>query len=130
MTLISRTYKDIDLNFTKHPMTGDIVKKIDISAIVGSLQNLFQTSNYERLFNPDLGCSMKQVLFQPIDGTTSGQIEYIVKQTISNFEPRVKLEGVLVQPDEDNNGYNVFVTFFYVNNPEPVTIRIFLERVR
>jgi phage baseplate assembly protein W len=130
MALIARTYKDIDLNFTKHPITGDVVKKIDISAIVGSLQNLFQTSNYERLFNPDLGCSMKQMLFQPIDNTTTGQIEYIIKQTIVNFEPRVKLEGVSAQPDYDNNGYNVFISFFYVNNPDPVTIRIFLERVR
>jgi phage baseplate assembly protein W len=130
MSLITRTYKDLDLNFTKHPITKDIAKKTDIAAIAGAMQNLFQTSNYERLFHPDLGCSLKQMLFQPVDSGSSTHIEYIIKQTINNFEPRVKLEGVLVEPNPDYNGYNVFVTFFYVNNPEPVTIRVFLERVR
>lgn len=130
MAQITRIYKDIDLNFTKHPVTGDILKKTDISAIAASLSNLFATSNYERLFQPDIGCSLKQILFEPIDALTTSRIEYMIKQTIQNFEPRVKLEGVLVQPDYDNNGYKVFVTFFYANNPEPITIRVFLERVR
>jgi phage baseplate assembly protein W len=130
MPLITRTYSDIDLNFTKHPMTGDIAKKKDISAVSTAIFNLFSTSNYERLFQPEIGCSLKRMLFEPVDNSTTVLMEDIIKQTIINFEPRVKLEEVSIEPDYDNNGYKVFVTFYYLNNSEPITIRIFLERIR
>jgi phage baseplate assembly protein W len=130
MSLIARTYTDIDLNFTKHPVTGDITKKKDISAISASLFNLFNTSNYERLFQPDLGSNLKQALFEPIDGITSALITDLIRNTIGNFEPRVQLEDLVVEPDYDNNGYRIFLTFFMINDPEPVTISLFLERLR
>lgn len=130
MSLIVRTYTDIDLNFTKHPVTGDIAKKKDISAISASLFNLFNTSNYERLFQPDLGSSLKQVLFEPIDAMTALMIEDFAKNAIGNYEPRVKLEALSVEPFPDENGYKVFITFFMVNDPDPITISLFLERLR
>lgn len=130
MPLITRKFTDLDLNFTAHPATKDIAKKKDIAAISTALMNLFQTSNYERLFQPDIGCDLKRMLFEPIDRTTTATIRDIITQTVTNYEPRVKLEGVNVEPREDLNGYVVFLTFFYVNNPEPITIRLFLERVR
>ncbi len=130
MSLIARTYTDIDLNFTKHPVTGDVAKKKDISAISASLFNLFNTSNYERLFQPDLGSSLKQVLFEPIDNTTSMLITNLIRNAIGNFEPRVKLDDLVVEPYPEENGYKVFITFFMVNDPEPITISLFLERLR
>ena len=130
MSLIARTYTDIDLNFTKHPVTGDIAKKKDISAISASLFNLFNTSNYERLFQPDLGSNLKQALFEPIDGITSALITDLIRNTIGNFEPRVRLEDLVVEPDYDNNGYKIFLTFFMINDPDPITISLFLERLR
>lgn len=130
MALLARTFSDLDLNFTKHPVTKDVVKKKDISAIAASMMNLFSTSNYERLFQPDIGCDLKRILFEPIDSGTTVLIQDIIRQTISNYEPRVQIEGVRVEPDYDNNGYKVFLTFYHVNNPDPITIKLFLERVR
>lgn len=130
MTLLARKYSDLDLNFTKHPVTGDIVKKKDISAIASSIYNLFQTSHYERLFQPDLGCSLKNMLFEPVDNGSTTMMRDIITQTIVNFEQRVKLQSVDIEPDPDRNGYRVFITFFYANSPEPVTVSIFLERIR
>lgn len=130
MPLLTREYTDIDLDFTRHPVTGDIAKKKGVNAIAASMYNLFNTSNYERLFNPDLGTNMKQYLFEPLDSLTSLQIKDAVMLAINNFETRVQLEGVLVQPNTEENGYKVFITFFMVNDPDPITISVFLERVR
>ena len=130
MALLARTFSDLDLNFTSHPVTKDVVKKKDISAISASMMNLFSTSNYERLFQPDIGCDLKRILFEPIDSGTTVLIQDIIKQTLGNYEPRVQIEGVRVEPDYDNNGYKVFLTFYHVNNPDPITIKLFLERVR
>jgi len=130
MALITRTYSDLDLDFGKHPVTGDILKKKDISAVAASLMNLFNTSNYERLFQPDIGCDLKRMLFEPIDSTSTILMQDVIKQTVINFEPRVKLEDVSVEAFSEKNGYKVFITFYYANNPEPITIRLFLERIR
>lgn len=130
MALNSRTYTDLDLDFTAHPVTGDIVKKKDVAAVLGSLRNLLMTSHYERPFQPQIGSNMNKLLFEPIDELTSITLADEIRLTISNYEPRVRIEAVDVVPDYDGQKYDVTITFFMVSNPEPITINLFLERVR
>lgn len=130
MPITTRKYSDIDLDFTRHPVTGDIAKKIDTAAIVQSLKNLFSTTFYERLFQPNIGCNLKRVLFDPIDIASTTRIRREVELTIRNFEPRVNLQKVDITPNYDDQRYDVTITFFIANNPSPITINFFLERVR
>lgn len=126
----TRTYTDIDLDFLPNPITKDVLKKTDEEAIAASIANLLQTSNYERLFNPKLGCNLKRYLFEPIDDITTNNIREEIQRTIKNFEPRVDLLDVLVEPFPDDNYYSVSIKFFMKNDPNPITITLFLERVR
>jgi len=130
MSLITRTYTDLDLSFDAHPITGDIVKKKDVSAIVGSLYNLLQTGYYERPFKPHFGGNLRKILFEPVDNMSALMIKDEISLAIKNYEPRVSLEGIDVVANEDEHRYDVTLTFFIVNNPEPITITLFLERVR
>jgi phage baseplate assembly protein W len=130
MPQTTRIFSDLDLDFTAHPVTGDVVKKIDLHAIAGSLNNLLLTNHYERLFKPSMGGNLRRLLFEPMDDLTSIQIRDEIELTINNYEPRVKLEGIEVVPDYDLQQYNVSLTFFIANNPEPITLSLFLERVR
>lgn len=129
-TFGTRKYTDIDLDFLANPITKDVLKKVDESAIAASISNLLNTSNYERLFNPDLGCNLKKYLFEPIDDITTTNIQGEIRRTIENFEPRVELSDVVVNPYPDENGYDVTIKFFIRNDPNPITINFFLERVR
>lgn len=130
MALATRSYSDLDLNFTAHPVTGDISKRKDVYAVTGSLRNLLSTNHYERLFQPQIGSNVRRLLFEPIDVTTATMLQDHVKQTIDNFEPRVKLINVSVVPNYTEQGYTVGITFFMQNRAEPITINLFLERVR
>jgi len=130
IALNTRTYKDIDLDFLANPITKDVLKKTNEEAIAASISNLLQTSNYERLFNPDLGCNLKKYLFEPVDDITTNNIREEITRTIVNFEPRVDLLDVQVEPFPDENMYNVSIKFFIKNDPDPITITLFLERVR
>ena len=130
LALNTRTYKDIDLDFLANPITKDVLKKTNEEAIAASISNLLQTSNYERLFNPGLGCNLKRYLFEPIDDITTNNIREEIVRTIVNFEPRVDLLDVQVEPFPDENLYNVAIKFFIKNDPDPITITLFLERVR
>lgn len=130
MALNSRKYTDIDLDFLPNPITKDILKKVDDHALAASVGNLLQTSHYERLFNPALGCNLKRYLFEQIDDITTNGIQEEIVRTIKNFETRVDLSDVTVTPDFDNNGYNISIKFFIRNEASPIVINFFLERVR
>ena len=87
MPITTRKYKDIDLDFEMHPVTGDISKKIGDAAIITSMKNLLQTGKYERLFQPDLHSRLREHLFEPIDGITSSAIETEIRTTIGRGLP-------------------------------------------
>ena len=130
MSLITRTYSDLDLDFLANPITKDVLKKVDDQAIAASIANILQTAHYERLFNPSFGCNVKRYLFEPIDDITTNNIREEITRSITNFESRVELLDVIVVPDYDNNGYNISIKFFTRNDPNPVTVTFFLERIR
>ncbi len=127
---IARQFRDIDMNFTAHPVTRDVSKKIGDAAIIQSLKNLLSTGRYERLFQPDIYSDLKQQLFQPLDNITASAIGNEVENVIRKFEPRVDLTQVNVTPDYDNNGFSCSITFFIVNQTNPITVELFLERIR
>ena len=52
----TRTFSDFDLNFTAHPVTGDIVLKTDESAIKQSVKNLLLTRTKKQETKIKLGC--------------------------------------------------------------------------
>ena len=56
----------------------------------------------------------------------SKQIDLLLK----NFEPRVRLVQVNVQPFTERNGYRASISFYVINTPERVEIETFLERLR
>ena len=41
-----RTYKDLNLDFARHPVTNDLVKIEDVDAIKRSVRNLINTNFY------------------------------------------------------------------------------------
>lgn len=118
------------MNFTAHPVTGDVAKKVGDAAIIQSLKNLLSTGRYERLFQPDIYSNLKQQLFQPLDSITASAIKNEVESVVNKFEPRVNLTEVNVTPDYDGNGYSCSITFFIVNQTNPITVELFLERIR
>lgn len=130
MSTNTRQYKDIDLNFTAHPITGDVAKKVGNDAIIQSMLSLLQTNKYERLMQPDIYSGLKGHLFEPLDAITASAISNEISAVINKYEPRVSLTNVNVTPDYDNNGYSASLTFFIVNQTNPITVEFFLERIR
>lgn len=130
MTTTQRQYRDIDLNFAAHPVTGDVAKKVGDAAIIQSLKSLLLTGKYERLFQPDLYSDLRQQLFEPLDNITASAISNAIKAVINRYEPRVSLTEVNVTPDFDNNGYTCTMSFFIQNQTTPLTVELFLERIR
>ncbi len=116
---VSRSYKDISLSFNPHPITKDlpIIKNAD--AIRRSVRNLVQTIPGERFFNPLLGSSVYESMFDLADFGTSSLIESEILTTIDNFEPRVANVRVRVDPRYDLNNFDVTIFFDVVGQELP-----------
>lgn len=126
----TRTFRDLDLNFTIHPVKKDINVLKNEYAIINSVKNLVLTNFYERPFQPEIGSNVRRLLFENIDAFLASQIERAIEETIQNFEPRVRVSRITAIPRPDENRYNVELEFFVVNLTNPITITFFLERVR
>lgn len=126
----TRKFTDLDLNFTAHPVTKDIVLRYDENAIKTSLKNLILTSNYERPFHSEIGSPIKRLLFEPITPMLSVVIKRAIVDVVNNFEPRVQLLDVNVQVSDDNNSIIINIEFKIVNTERPLTLDLVLERTR
>lgn len=130
-TIVRRPdYSDLDLDFIAHPTTGDVVRKVGNDAIKRSVRNLILTNFYDRPFRSYIGSNANKLLFENATAMTANFLKDAILEVIGNYEPRVKIDQLDIQFDEDNNGYNVTIRYIILNRMEPVTINIFLERIR
>lgn len=127
---ISREFTDLDLNFGIHPVRKDINKTKNEMAIINSIKNIVLTNHYEKPFNPDFGSNVRKLLFENLDIITASAIEREITQTITNFEPRVKVVGVTATPNLENNAFDVQMQFYILNQTSPISISFLLERIR
>lgn len=130
MANFTRTYKDLDLNFIPHPVKKDVNKKVGVNALVQSLMNLVMLNHYEKPFAPEIGCNIRKLLFEPVTSLTATIIEKELRNTITNFEPRVNLTNVIVVENYEGDGFDITLEYFMVNVPDPITVSFFLERLR
>ena len=119
ITRISRTFKDISLSFSPHPVTKDLPILKNENAIVRSVRNLVQTIPTERFFNSNLGSDVQDSLFGFVDYGTASLIEDQIVTVVTNFEPRVENVEVDVEPQPDNNTFGVIVRFDVVGQAFP-----------
>ena len=129
-TVLARNFKDLDLNFTIHPVRKDVNTHKGEYAIINSVKNLVLTNHYERPFQPELGSNIRRLLFENVDSVMAAQIEREIEETINNFEPRAEVSKVTAVASPNENRYNVELEFFVINSPNPITINFFLERIR
>jgi phage baseplate assembly protein W len=103
----------------------------DFVAIKKSVQNLLTTYPGERFFNPNIGSRITKLLFDPVDYINSTSIRSDIEYTINAFEPRVLLNSVNVEPNFDENGYDIVIDYSIVGLEEKTdNITLFLERTR
>lgn len=125
-----RVFSDLDIDFTMHPITKDVSRKTKEYAIIQSVKNLIMTNYYERLFNPSLGSGIRAMLFEPIDGITASTLNKEISNLINNFEPRVKLDGLQVNANDQEQRYDISIRFYTLNSVKPIKVNLFLNRLR
>ena len=126
----TRTYVDLNLDFARHPVTNDIVKIEDVEAVKRSVRNLVNTQFYERPFHPELGCGVRDLLFEQYTPMTGIFMRRKIEEVLNNYEPRARISSIQVNEQEDRNAIDVVINFYVLNLPNPVSVTTTLQRIR
>ena len=108
---ISRSFKDISLSFTKHPVTNDVTVQKNEDAIKKSVVNLCRTRINERFFNDLLGTSIEDSLFETNLNDITSFLEREISVLLKNFEPRIALTNVIVESLVDSHELQIRVEY-------------------
>ena len=116
---VSKGFKDLSMSFQINPVNSDLIAIKDETAIARSIRNLVFTVPGERFFNQNLGSGVSRSLFENMDEITASNIKDEIENTIGNYEPRVNLIDVTVDPDYDNSEFNVIINYRIVGIEAP-----------
>lgn len=111
---LSKDFKDLSMSFQVNPINYDLIALKNENAIARSIRNLVLTYPGEKFFNENLGSKVSRSLFENIDEVSASVIKDEIESTINNYEPRVDLIDVIVDPDYDNNNFNVTVNYYII----------------
>jgi phage baseplate assembly protein W len=117
---VSKGFKDISATFQINPLNDDLIALKNSNAIARSVRNLIFTSRGDKPFNPFLGSRVNELLFEPMDQFNTLALKNEIEETIKNFEPRVKLQEVQVNPNYDGNEYDVLIKYEIIGIDVPV----------
>ena len=128
---ISRSFKDISLSFTKHPVTNDVTVLKNEDAIKKSVVNLCRTRINERFFNDLLGTSIEDSLFETNLDDIASFLEREISILLKNFEPRITLTNVIVESLVDSYELQIRVEYEITGLPFPTqNIEFLLQPTR
>lgn len=130
MSRNTRTYTDLDAAFTLNPRTRDVAVKIDEAAVRNSIRNLIHTRNYERPFQPSLGCQVHGLLFENLTPLTVSVAERTIFQVLNKYEPRIDIISINVSVGTDDISMNVEVVYRILNTNQPLRFNTTFTRVR
>jgi len=127
-TTYGKQYIDFDMDFTTHPSTGDLSTVKKSTAISRSIRNLLSTKVNERLFQPNVDNGIEILLFENFNSLTSSRLEEAIRHTIEKYEPRAEVTNITVQANEDENAYEIQITYKPDNDVQEANLEVFLER--
>jgi len=127
-TTYGKQYVDFDMDFTVHPSHGDLSTVKKSTAISRSIRNLLSTKMNERLFQPGVDSGIEILLFENFNKLTSSRLEEAIKYAIDKYEPRAEVTNITVHANEEENAYEVSITYMPDNDVQEANLEVYLER--
>lgn len=97
---------------------GGLKKVTNLDAVKTSINNILLTGKGERVFLPQFGGGISNLLFEALDSNMAGQIAQMVKNAIETWDPRVRCQGVDTQIYNDDNYAKITVRYSIIGYSE------------
>tara|TARA_R100001594_G_scaffold120272_1_gene155861 strand:+ start:270 stop:671 length:402 start_codon:yes stop_codon:yes gene_type:complete len=116
---VSQGFKDLSMTFQSNPLNNDLIGLKNANAIARSVRNIVMTIPGEKPFNENFGSRISGLLFENVDNITATAISDEIRESVTNYEPRVSLTSVVVNPNFDNNSFDAVVKYNIIGAEAP-----------
>ena len=130
MATYKKSYKDLSFDFTANPQTGDVATVKDAVSVKRGIKNILLTASFERLFQPEIGSGIKNILFEPMTPLTEQRLSDACADAIEAWEKRASVINITVISEEEYHRYRVAIKFSINNSLETEQVDVFLNRER
>ena len=130
MATYKKSYKDLSFDFTANPQTGDVATVKDAVSVKRGIKNILLTAPFERLFQPEVGSGIKNILFEPMTPLTEQRLSDACADAIDAWEKRASVIDITVISEEEYNRYRVAIKFSINNSLVEEQVDVFLNRER
>lgn len=123
-------YRDLDLNFNRHPLTNDVTQFTESESVKRALRNLLSIKRYEKPFHPEISSGIYDSLFENPSSLHLDAMKTVIAHLIKKYERRVSLYDVTILPNLDGNSFSVSLTYSIVNLQTPFNFTFNITRNR
>ena len=124
---LNNGFKDLSMSFQANPLSKDLIALKNANAIARSVKNIVFTLPGEKFFNQNFGSKITASRFENINDITANIIVDEIRESITRYEPRVKLMGntsstgygVRAFPNYDNNTFDVIIVYEIIGADVP-----------
>jgi phage baseplate assembly protein W len=124
------SFSDFYTNFNVHPQNKRLVKYTNEDSVKRSIKNLILTDKYDRMFQPEIGCRIRSLLFENMSPVIVDEIKKSIQETVDIYEPRARIVEIVVQSNESRNAYDIYIYFEVINSANLVQLNLTLYRAR
>jgi phage baseplate assembly protein W len=121
---------DLDINFDRNPLSGDVALRRDEEAIKRSLRNLILYRRGEKPFHPEISSGVQDMLFELIEPIMVIELKKRISEVIRNYEKRVSDAIVDIVDVLDKNEIRITIHFTIRNVQRVFSTTIALQRLR
>ena len=120
--LVENDYKVLGIGINQSSNNNGIFSTnyTTLTQAKNNLINLILTKKGERLMEPDFGCDVWKILFEPIDDNIEVSIENSIIKAVSIWLPYLNINEIIFDYDEndiDTNRIALDIKFSLISNP-------------
>ena len=84
-----------------------------------SIWIILRTSLGERVYRPDFGSRLSELVFEPLNSTTLIQIRLYVLEALEVWEPRIEIDRIEAEPDPVRGRVDIKIEYRLKDYPDP-----------
>jgi hypothetical protein len=101
------------------PVTGNLGTVDGMGRVRQSIEQTLDTEPGERIMLPGFGCGLRRYLMEPNTLTTRTAMGQDIETALTTWEPRIRLDGVTVTPDDDPTVLWIEISYVRLSDLRP-----------
>jgi phage baseplate assembly protein W len=104
--------------------TGDFTRNKDIQTIISSWQNILLTPTRSYIEDPEYGCDLYKMIYEPADTVTEDKIRAEIEDKLQFYDDRAYITNIDITFLSNQKGFSVSVFVEYKGDKSQLNIII------